>query len=359
MYSSDSDDDGPLQRANSLTSPKEWDSVPENIDFKLKFRKIGSKSVKRLYTLKKDTPLPYSPILPDVGLTIVFSKSLVPEVKNMKSYQEDDFWVFEEQQKARKYSRNPILNASIDLLQNNEPNSTSSYDEIGDTLEASMSDIDARSSVSDPPSNFPEGPDVGDSSELGPSSSTPHSKSSKKNTVHTNPSWLQDLVGDFKSNVIDKCSKKVKDAVKANANIQDCRKRKETYDQIINTVVDQLETIFGGVGVPRLPDMREVARELSLVYPAMFHDKQAVTHQSPVDSLKPRGQVLSLNSIAQIIIDRFRKRAMKQRQSEGNDIVHESNPKRGRKKLEYGSYCIVRFCYYYVFRCRSSEIKRF
>ena len=88
--------------------------------------------------------------------------------------------------------------------------------------------------------------------------------------------------------------------------------------------------------------MREVARELSLVYPAMFHDKQAVTHQSPVDSLKPRGQILSLNSIAQIIIDRFRKRAMKLRQSEGNDIVHESNPKRGRKKLEYGSYRMLK-----------------
>ena len=59
MSESDSDDGAPLKRVRSVSAPSEWDKVPKETDFKFKFKTRGKKSVKLLYTLKKDVCLPY------------------------------------------------------------------------------------------------------------------------------------------------------------------------------------------------------------------------------------------------------------------------------------------------------------
>ena len=41
-----------------------------------------------------------------------------------------------------------------------------------------------------------------------------------KQTVHTNPSWLADLTGDFKQIIILKCSQRTRDAVDSDEIIQ-------------------------------------------------------------------------------------------------------------------------------------------
>ena len=64
MSDSDSDDDAPLKRVCSVSGPTEWDCVPKDTDFKLKFKAPGKKSLRRLYTLKKDLCLPYIPDMP-------------------------------------------------------------------------------------------------------------------------------------------------------------------------------------------------------------------------------------------------------------------------------------------------------
>ena len=64
MIDSDSDDDAPLRRVLSVSVPSEWDSVPKETDFKLKIKTPGLKSVKMIYTLKKDLSLPYVPYIP-------------------------------------------------------------------------------------------------------------------------------------------------------------------------------------------------------------------------------------------------------------------------------------------------------
>ena len=70
---------------------------------------------------------------------------------------------------------------------------------------------------------------------------------------------------------------------------QDPREWNETFDQIFNTTIDHLETVFGGVSVPSehyilfmyclshcvisgLCDVREIISTLGLVYPAMFRE---------------------------------------------------------------------------------------
>ena len=60
MTESDSDDGAPLKRVHSVSAPSEWDKVPKETDFKFKFTNPGKKSVRLLYTLKKDVCLPYT-----------------------------------------------------------------------------------------------------------------------------------------------------------------------------------------------------------------------------------------------------------------------------------------------------------
>ena len=58
MSESDSDDGAPLKRVCSISAPS--DKVPKGTDFKLTYKIAGKKSVRLIYTLKKDIFLPYT-----------------------------------------------------------------------------------------------------------------------------------------------------------------------------------------------------------------------------------------------------------------------------------------------------------
>ena len=93
MSSDESDNDPPLQRVSSVNEKSLWDTVPGEIDFKLKIKTAGKKSVRFLYTLKKGLTLPYTPIIPDIQEPITFSKSLQPEVEGAMIKKDGEFWI--------------------------------------------------------------------------------------------------------------------------------------------------------------------------------------------------------------------------------------------------------------------------
>ena len=72
----------------------------------------------------------------------------------------------------------------------------------------------------------------------------------EKQTPHTNPNWINETKARFKSLVIEKCSQRTREAVAKNDFIMDPKKKKFVSDEIINTTVDYLGEIFGGVGTP-------------------------------------------------------------------------------------------------------------
>ena len=90
-------------------------------------------------------------------------------------------------------------------------------------------------------------------------------------TVHTKPDWRENLTKNFMTLIISKCSLRTREAVESNENIQDSKLRKATENEIINTTISHLETVFGGVCAPRLSDCREIALKLTHVYPGMFN----------------------------------------------------------------------------------------
>ena len=97
MADSDSDDEAPLKRVCSVSGPTEWDCVPKETEFRLKFKTPGKKSVRLLYTLKKDLCLPYVPDIPveDIEDQLTFNRSLVPEVVGKVVRKDGEFWIIE------------------------------------------------------------------------------------------------------------------------------------------------------------------------------------------------------------------------------------------------------------------------
>ena len=90
-----------------------------------------------------------------------------------------------------------------------------------------------------------------------------------KQSPLTNPTWLQDLLRDFDTVIVANLSKRSRDAVATNENVEvkeyipvyftplfychifkEPREWREIFDHIVNTVISRLETIFGGVSVP-------------------------------------------------------------------------------------------------------------
>ena len=85
-------------------------------------------------------------------------------------------------------------------------------------------------------------------------------------TVHSNPNWKQDLKKNYKEIIIDNCTKPTRDAVEENeiikvhlrkisrwalnGNFQDQRRKRAIRNEIINTVIDNLLEVYGGVGCP-------------------------------------------------------------------------------------------------------------
>ena len=105
--------------------------------------------------------------------------------------------------------------------------------------------------------------------------------------------WLTQFRANFKKNIIDKSSYKVLEAVESNAVIESLRERREIRNTIINTIVTHLRKIFNGDESPSKKDVREIAAEMTFIYPALFshHDGSSYGKRGVegfVDQIKDR-----------------------------------------------------------------------
>jgi hypothetical protein len=178
-----------------------------------------------------------------------------------------------------------------------------------------------------------------------PSPSVEHSEdltSSTHSTPHTNPHWLKEMKKNFKNVVIDKCSRKVQEAVENNTKISDIRKKKEVRNSIINETVSCLLEIFGGVGKPGVAEVREIVSEMGFHYPAMFKDDD-------VGFGYGLGGSKGVAGLANQMLDRFRSRAEEAKKKpllDGEVIVSvDATAKKGKKKLIYGCEICLNFMY--------------
>ena len=152
-------------------------------------------------------------------------------------------------------------------------------------------------------------------------------------TPHTYQNWLVDLKRDFQCLIIDKCNYKTREAVRNNLSVEDGKPSKEIMSEILNTIVDHLETIFTNSN-PRLSQMREVSVELGHVYPAMFH---RVQQKPSFDGFETAGSTSSIDTVAEKLVNRFRDRKRKCKVSAvDNDIECQEPKKKGKKKHHYG-----------------------
>jgi len=121
-------------------------------------------------------------------------------------------------------------------------------------------------------------------------------------------------------------------------------KKKNIRDELINTTIDLLGTICGGVGTTKLKEMIEIAGTMAVVYPNMFgtveHDGDD-DHEGNVEKedLCGYGESetnLSLKDLAQKMVYRFRDRVSKPMKRVSRTEVADEPPKKGKKAEIYG-----------------------
>ena len=153
-------------------------------------------------------------------------------------------------------------------------------------------------------------------------------------TVHTNPNWLKNInkSRDFHSEIISKCCKRTRDAVENNENIKDIKTWTYTENEIINLTIEYLEHVFGGLGSPKLKDLRIIAVTMTHVYPAMFLGSE----DEELSSYGKVRNVGDIDSLAQKLSYRYRDRVGKKR-SGSPSIQKDVMPvKKGKQKDYYG-----------------------
>ena len=90
-------------------------------------------------------------------------------------------------------------------------------------------------------------------------------------TKYTNPNWMDQMRREFKDLIISKCSPDTIRAYENDVEIDDIRVKKKVRCEIIDSVMDHVLTIYGGLDqVPKLSVMREVPKLLGFKYPNMF-----------------------------------------------------------------------------------------
>ena len=94
--------------------------------------------------------------------------------------------------------------------------------------------------------------------------------------VRLNPNWLRDLKKDFKSEVIEPCSRRVQNATEANEYIRDEKEFTRVRNEIINSLFVKLKELYGSSDQPGKAIMEELVIQLSYVYPNMFQDCQGL-----------------------------------------------------------------------------------
>ena len=153
-----------------------------------------------------------------------------------------------------------------------------------------------------------------------------------KKTVHTNPNWKEDLFKQFQEAKIDKCTKVTRDAYAANENISSKKTKRDVRNEIINTVIDHLIDIYGGVGCPKIKTMREIVVMLGHKYPRMFSPEGGPSD----DNGYGFGGHSGLKRLPEQMIDRFRDRIGRKLKEHNHSDADEPPAKQGKRKEVYG-----------------------
>jgi hypothetical protein len=95
-YMDESDSEEEMIKVRSLPKPPTlFPQAPESIDFKLKIKPVGKKSLRLQYTLKEGQDLPYKAALDFQDYKIIFGRDLKPSMGEAWHVDKDgEFWVF-------------------------------------------------------------------------------------------------------------------------------------------------------------------------------------------------------------------------------------------------------------------------
>ena len=167
---------------------------------------------------------------------------------------------------------------------------------------------------------------------------SPESGKSVNSSQFINQDWLKTLKKSLKSDILSKCALKVREAVNKNISIEDVRERREIRNTIINTVVELLIGIFGGVSRPSISDVREIVTEMQFMYPAMYKEDGAGSGYG-------FGGNKGVSGLANQILDRIRSRDLAATKKAANKSVGSDGvetPKRVKRKLIFGKKPCIR-----------------
>ena len=161
------------------------------------------------------------------------------------------------------------------------------------------------------------------------------SKKEEVSTRYLNPGWLKNLKENFQSLVIDQCSRKVRDAVTGNVTIDKINEHRQVRLAVLHGTIDHIYGVFGGVGRPKLCEMREIVAEMGSVYPAMFKVESGIKGYG-------LGGNRGVDGLANQMLDMYRGREGPRKKLEtggeaGGETGGESSAKRGKRKMRYGT----------------------
>eukprot|EP00092_Neocalanus_flemingeri_P087963 GFUD01111089.1.p1 GENE.GFUD01111089.1~~GFUD01111089.1.p1 ORF type:complete len:578 (+),score=143.83 GFUD01111089.1:34-1767(+) len=309
-----------LERVTS--GPSVYNVVPENKLFQFELLSLRGKLLDEFeYVLKKGKILPYSVVLR--GHDVIFSGELSPNIKGFEDgVQEDHKWVFEQNFASVVFGST----SSPEPLVNRRPATIRSVDDIacsptettrGATQTTSISAEEnlsvSRSSTSDSEENLAD-PEDGEPSGV---------------TQHTQPNWLEELKGNFHVQIIELCSARTRRAVELNEKIKEQKQFNAVKNELINTVITHLKTIFRLHALPTMKEMRELAYTLSYTYPFMFQ------YTGEVEGLFGPEKV---DILASKMKERMRGQLRQSQKLSGNEEDGEEQPptKKGKTKIPYG-----------------------
>ena len=153
------------------------------------------------------------------------------------------------------------------------------------------------------------------------------SDESEVSSPHINPDWLKNLKHSYRSIVIDKLSQKVKDAVEKDTKFSDVKEHRVIRLAIIHGTLDHIHNTFGGVGRPKLIEMREIVAEMGSVYPAMFKQESSARGYG-------LGGNKGIEGLANQMLDMLRSREGSRRKM--TETEDDAPAKKGKRKQIYG-----------------------
>ena len=153
--------------------------------------------------------------------------------------------------------------------------------------------------------------------------------STLRETQHTNPNWLVNLKSNFKEVVIDPCSVKTRNAVNNDEEITTPRDYRAVKNEIVNSVLNYLKTMFNLNNLPRVKDVRQICYTMGSTYPSMF---QPAANSDPNDDLAPE----DFDVLASRMRERLRGQLRYEVKGSSNEHADLEPKKKGRRKSVYG-----------------------